>query len=113
MATTRGRKAYQSYDDLRLYPGIHLNDERRRALDEDAVEAVRGRLGSCAGPHGMPVPRRAPSGDDELPRFRRGWDVRGVCRRVSRAEQRTPICKSRGTSESDHGQVRFSIESEE
>ncbi len=29
---------YKPYDDLRLYPGIHLSEERKRQLDEDAVE---------------------------------------------------------------------------
>ena len=29
---------YKPYDDLRLYPGIHLSEERKRQLDEDAIE---------------------------------------------------------------------------
>ena len=29
---------YKPYDDLRLYPGIHLSEERKRELDGDAIE---------------------------------------------------------------------------
>ena len=39
MSTSGESKRYTPYSDLRLYPGIHLSDERRRQLDEDEVEA--------------------------------------------------------------------------
>lgn len=29
---------YKPYNDLRLYPGIHLSEERKKQLDEDAIE---------------------------------------------------------------------------
>ena len=164
---------YEPYNDLRLYPGIHLSADRRRALDEDAIEPddlsnediiyklsrmvtgtmytvmelVEERLGEeqarelmvewgrrrarenlrkwmgrrglekltpelwarfqdyrhlisgpvhapsfikyegdsdlVLGSHGMPVPRWAARWDDELLRSCGGWDVRGICRRLS------------------------------
>ena len=33
MSTTAEKKRYVPYNDLRLYPGIHLSEERRRQLD--------------------------------------------------------------------------------
>ena len=35
--STAEKERYRPYDDVRLYPGVHLSDERRRRLDEDAV----------------------------------------------------------------------------
>ncbi len=38
MSTSGESKRYTPYSDLRLYPGVHLSDERRRQLDADEVE---------------------------------------------------------------------------
>ena len=38
MSATTEKEQYRPYDDLRLYPGVHLSDERRRQLDRDEVE---------------------------------------------------------------------------
>ena len=38
MSPTGEKTGYTPYSDLRLYPGVHLSDERRRRLDDDAVE---------------------------------------------------------------------------
>ncbi len=39
MTTSGENEAYTPYNDLRLYPGIHLSAERLRELDEETVEA--------------------------------------------------------------------------
>ena len=36
--STVDKTRYKPYDDLRLYPGAHLSEERRRQLDEDALD---------------------------------------------------------------------------
>ena len=38
MGAANRREPYEPYDDLRLYPGIHLGPLRRKALDEDDIE---------------------------------------------------------------------------
>ncbi len=38
MSMSENETSYTPYNDLRLYPGIHLSEERCRQLDEDAVE---------------------------------------------------------------------------
>ena len=38
MKNKKNQESYKPYDDIRLYPGIHLSEERRQQLDNDEIE---------------------------------------------------------------------------